>query len=115
MPIRDRDYYNEAWRRWYAANKERKKEWRARRLRRIKAWWIALKATKRCERCGESAPECLQFHHRDPARKDFDISIAVGQGWAFPRIVAEVEKCDVLCANCHLIHHWNERQKKSSG
>ena len=111
MPSYDREYYNEAWRRWYRVNKERKLEWQARRLRELKAWFVALKATKQCERCGESAPECLQFHHRDPSSKDFDISVAVAQAWSKRRIVAEIEKCDVLCANCHLIHHWTERRK----
>jgi hypothetical protein len=115
MPIRDRDYFNEAWRRWYHANKERKLEWQARRRRELKAWLAELKATKQCLRCAESAPECLQFHHRDPTRKDFDIWRALARGWSRPRILAEIEKCDVLCANCHLIHHWTERQTRSRG
>jgi len=112
MPITDREAFNAAWRRWYRKNAARKMEWQRRRQLEIRAWWAALKATKSCERCGERAPECLQFHHIDRASKDIELSIAASRGWSKQRILAEIEKCEVLCANCHLIHHWNERQKE---
>ena len=111
MPTRDREYFNAAWRRWYERNKQRKLEWGTRRRNELRAWWSTFKATKRCSRCNESAPECLHFHHTDPATKEFDISIAASQGWSRKRILVEVAKCEVLCANCHLIHHWNQRRK----
>jgi hypothetical protein len=74
----------------------------------IRAWWIDFKSTKSCEVCGESAPECLHFHHIDPATKDIDLGRAASNGWSKERILAEVAKCRVLCANCHLKHHWDE-------
>ena len=37
------------------------------------ALWREYKATKSCEQCGEAAPECLHFHHVDPATKSFDL------------------------------------------
>lgn len=41
----------------------------------------------------------LQIDHRDPATKLFDL----GKGWsyAFARVEAEIEKCQLLCATCH--------------
>lgn len=57
-----------------------------------------------CEKCGYSRSiSALQFHHRDPATKTFSISNKMSVSW--PRIKAEVEKCDLLCANCHAEHH----------
>ena len=106
---RNRERFNQQWRRWYAKNAKRKRGWQRRRREGIRRWWLELKATKRCERCGESALECLHFHHRDPAEKDLDLSLAIARGWAKERILAEIAKCEVLCANCHMKHHWEER------
>src|SRR5206468_1302825 len=109
------DKFNAAWRRWYAKNAMRKYSWQRRRLLEMREWWCELKSTKSCSRCGERTPECLQFHHPDRSQKEFDLGLAVGSGWARTRILAEMERCIVLCANCHLIHHREERQQKKSG
>jgi hypothetical protein len=101
---------NAAWRRWYRANASRKIAWQDRRRRELRAWFRALRATKACEVCGENAPECLHFHHIDRAKKEIDVSTAIANGWSRERILREMAKCRVLCANCHLKHHWNERQ-----
>ena len=110
-----RDQQNAAWRKWYAKNAKRKYGWQKRRRRELRKWWDEIKATKQCERCGESDPDCIQFHHRDPNEKDVTLSNAVGQGWPKERLLAELAKCDPLCANCHLKHHWEQRMKRSSG
>jgi len=111
----DRNDQNAAWRRWFAKNQQRKRVWQRRRIHEITRWWTALKATKSCERCGESAPECLHFHHRDPAQKKFVLSDAAWKGRSRKSLLNEIAKCIVLCGNRHLIHHWEERQQKKSG
>ena len=116
MSYKDRDEQNAAWRRWYRDNAKRKIAWAQRRRQKMRAWWRELKATKRCERCGERDPDCLQFHHRDPATKETNLGYVVSSAqWSRERILAEVAKCDVLCANCHLKHHWNAKWRKWSG
>lgn len=72
-------------------------------------WWFAYKKTRYCERCGESHPACLQFHHRDPTQKAFELSKVTYKTYSRERIMAEVAKCDVLCANCHAIEHSDDR------
>lgn len=54
-----------------------------------------------CVTCGEADPVVLEFDHRVPADKDLDISEMVRRAYSLQRITAEIEKCDVLCANCH--------------
>jgi len=106
---RDREAFNAAWRRWYRANAQRKIAWQKRRRAELRTWWQELKATKQCERCGEQAPECLHFHHIDPKTKEITLADAISQNWSTTRILGEVAKCRVLCANCHFKHHWDER------
>ncbi|KKK82087.1 hypothetical protein LCGC14_2806910 [marine sediment metagenome] len=67
-----------------------------------------LKLCAGCCRCGYAANSvALAFHH---ARDDKDISIAnaVRRGWGWERIETELEKCDVVCHNCHAIIHWGK-------
>ena len=55
----------------------------------------------KCEKCGIiSIPEIYDFHHIDPLQKDFSIS-AVGNTYSWDKIKKEIDKCILLCANCH--------------
>jgi hypothetical protein len=65
-----------------------------------------------CAKCGESAPECLHFHHIDPSKKQITLADAIARGWSKERILGEMAKCRVLCANCHLKHHWDAVEGK---
>jgi len=63
-----------------------------------------IKLERGCETCGYSkCAAALDFHHRDKLDKEFTISQAIDLSWE--RIEAEIEKCDVLCRNCHAEEH----------
>lgn len=87
----DRDYY--------AANAEKRKANNNRVRQNAARWLKQYKETLLCEVCGENAPECLDFHHRDPAEKKFALSDGTARG--VETMLAEIAKCAVLCANCH--------------
>lgn len=70
-------------------------------------WWMEYKKTLKCNRCEESYYACLQFHHTDPTVKEESISQIV-RHWGKDRIMKEVAKCEVLCANCHCKEHYPE-------
>lgn len=58
----------------------------------------------KCEHCGyDKHPAAMQFHHLDPAQKKFDISRS--HGWSWDKLQPELDKCIMLCANCHFIEH----------
>lgn len=58
-----------------------------------------------CEHCGyNKMQEVLEFHHKDPTQKDFGIS-AKGHTRSFESIKVELDKCVMLCANCHREEH----------
>lgn len=75
------------------------------RRARMRVWFQKLKSRAACKACGEDDPRCLDFHHRDPTEKEFKLADAIRQGWSKKKIVEEIAKCDVLCANCHRKHH----------
>jgi len=55
----------------------------------------------RCEGCGyDRCTEALEFHHLESSRKDFGIS-SKGYTRSWSKIREELEKCILLCANCH--------------
>jgi len=57
----------------------------------------------RCMRCGyNKCVAALHFHHRNPNEKDFGISAKTK---SFDVMKLEVDKCDLLCSNCHAEEH----------
>jgi 5-methylcytosine-specific restriction endonuclease McrA len=52
-----------------------------------------------CVDCGETDPIVLDFDH--VGEKSFGISSAIANLVALPKIRAEIEQCEVRCANCH--------------
>jgi 5-methylcytosine-specific restriction endonuclease McrA len=59
---------------------------------------------KACLHCGESDPIVLEFNHIDPASKRNTVSDMVRKGISIATLMAEIEKCEILCANCHRRH-----------
>lgn len=67
------------------------------------------KASLGCRDCGEKDWVVLELHHRDPGTKNPKLSSARVRGtggfrwtlFSYAEMAAELEKCDVLCANCH--------------
>lgn len=70
-----------------------------------------LKENKKCEKCGFDKYKCaLDFHHIDSTQKEFNIS--TGGRRSLKRLKNEIEKCIVLCSNCHRIFHYLEKRNK---
>ena len=94
--------------RYYRANKEE-------RLKSIVANMDALRKRRKifvdeiksrpCMDCGGSFPSvCMDFDHREGHEKLLTISYMVNRGnVSLSRLIKEIEKCDVVCANCHRI------------
>lgn len=65
----------------------------------------SIKAAKGCKYCGVNHPAVLDFHHREPKEKSFTISSGINDK-SLSAILAEIEKCDVVCSNCHRMQHY---------
>ena len=62
-----------------------------------------------CKVCGEKRHWVLDFHHRDEDEKEKNVSRMICKNFTWERIVEEMEKCDILCANCHRDHHYHNK------
>ena len=64
----------------------------------------------KCLDCSNSYPNqpyvIFDFHHRDPTQKDVMWDHLRKRSW--DKIIIELDKCDLLCSNCHRIRHHNE-------
>lgn len=60
-----------------------------------------------CVDCGESDIRKLQFDHtRDKHR---DVTVMIHGGYLWETIEEEIAKCEVRCANCHMVKTWPDR------
>lgn len=66
----------------------------------------------KCEHCGieyDGKSGCIfDFHHIDPKLKDSEVSIILNSPTFSERIREELDKCIMLCSNCHRIFHNKE-------
>ena len=76
------------------------------RREKIKIMAIAYKGGK-CQCCGyNKCSQALEFHHTDPLQKDFGLG-AKGYTRSWDKNKQELDKCVLVCANCHREIHYN--------
>lgn len=61
------------------------------------------KQDRKCSICSESVTACLDFHHTDPTKKSFNVASARTLSWE--TIEQEINKCILVCKNCHVKIH----------
>jgi hypothetical protein len=55
----------------------------------------------KCIKCGyDKCINAMEFHHRDPSTKKARPSFIIMR-WKWERVKEELDKCDLLCSNCH--------------
>ena len=69
-----------------------------------------LKANCSCAKCGENRGYVLDYHHVNPEEKGETISRLTSNFTNLERAIIEIEKCIVLCANCHREFHFLQQQ-----
>jgi len=74
----------------------------------LKQFVLDIKKNSICERCSFSDYRALQFHHLIAEDKYDAISNMVANGYGKEKLLDEIKKCAILCANCHQIEHFNQ-------
>ena len=113
MPYKDPEVrkrkHAEYSKKYYEANKDFVKLTTKKGKKEKRAEWYAFKSTLKCTKCGFNHPAALDFHHTNPEEKEGSVHSYISNG-QFAKARKELKKCIVLCANCHRIHHHEERK-----
>lgn len=98
-------------REWNYRNADSRYESKVARGHMLKAKVINIMGGE-CKDCGlkySNKNGCVfQVHHREPKNKLFPVNARTLINYSWAKIIKEIKKCDLLCANCHFIHHNKE-------
>jgi len=101
----NRDKLNEAVRKYRARRYAAEGNWREEgdKAKALKTWMIELKS-KVCIDCGGKFPTCcMDFDHCRGAKKKYNVGTMFAHHYSRELIQMELDKCDLVCANCHRI------------
>lgn len=74
--------------------------------RKLKEECVAYLGGKCFRCCGEFHPHVFDFHHKDPTEKEFNLSLIMKVRYKMNDIIKkELDKCNLVCANCHRMIH----------
>lgn len=88
---------------YYARNREAEIERVTRRQQATLEWLREIRRVPCADCRGVFAPHVMDFDHRDPNTKKFQLTASVALLKTREELLAEIAKCDVVCANCHRI------------
>lgn len=101
MPYKDIKKRREAHKRYYSKNLEKYLEKNLKRKMMLLAFINSLK-DKPCYDCGVSYPPyVMDFDHKNENDKIDSLARLARNGFSKEKLLIEVEKCDLVCANCH--------------
>jgi hypothetical protein len=94
---------------YYVENRAKRVTYNARQRREAAAWYLSLKAGRSCTDCGSVFhPTAMQWDHPPGVEKVADVA-AMYRG-SRARVLAEIAKCELVCANCHALRTYRRRQ-----
>lgn len=113
MPYADKETQAAAQRRHYESNRAayvaRSKEGKVKTRAKVKEAILEYLKGHPCIDCGEKDPVVLEFDHRDGTEKGFAIADGVRRALGVSKVMEEIAKCDVRCANCHRRRTYKQR------
>jgi len=77
-----------------------------------------IKTDRGCAKCGYNThPAALDFNH---VRGEKSFGVGQDPKIAMHKLLDEISKCEILCANCHRVHtatnrHWQTKRKEHGG
>tara|TARA_B110000967_G_C18350699_1_gene301099 strand:- start:29 stop:421 length:393 start_codon:yes stop_codon:yes gene_type:complete len=97
-----------AW--YYSQNQAKQKQHKKNNCARNKKYVHDYRKSNKCSKCEEDRWYLLEFHHIDPSTKFRNVCDMADQAYAISRVQEEIDKCALVCRNCHMEFHHLERQ-----
>lgn len=111
MAYKDIQKRREAQKRYYYKNLKLFKNKNVKRKQMLLDYVNSLK-DKPCTDCRKKYPTyVMDFDHNDRNRKIISIARAIRDMWSKERILEEIEKCELVCANCHRIRTFGIKKQ----
>lgn len=112
MPYKDIAQQKAAQQDWYRENRSAVRDGRRARRARLRQMVDDLKRDAPCMDCVTVYPPYVtDYHHRDPLVKSAGVAKLVGDLRSEARILVEIAKCDLLCANCHRVREYKDNPR----
>lgn len=109
MPYKNREQQLEAQRRYYAEHREKQAHQQRDRRQRTRKYVIEVKTAAVCTDCKIDYPHyVLHFDHISDD-KVMDVNRLAREG-NMEKLIAEMAKCEIVCANCHAHRTWMRMQ-----
>lgn len=85
------------------------------KLYAYKAEIKAIIAEAKCKPCADCGVQyeyyIMEFDHLDFKTKEFDLGVANGSLKSKQKVLDEIDKCEVVCSNCHRIRTYERRYR----
>jgi hypothetical protein len=100
---------------WYRANKKRRQA-KVRADRQAHVTWLdSLKEGKPCADCGQVYPPyVMEWDHLPGSAKSLVLADTRRAAYGKNRILAELAKCELVCANCHRVRTFTRRKTRAA-
>jgi hypothetical protein len=107
MPYKDPIKQKQAQHESYLRNKDKYIKRNTKYREYLRDWLREIKGNGPCMDCGLEWPSfVLHYHHRNPKEKHDGVSKMVTEKRKKELILKEIEKCDLICSNCHWIREY---------
>ena len=98
-------------REWNHRNRQQRQSYKTKRVHELRRNFVD-EAGGKGSKCGlihdGTNTVIFDFHHRDPAIKKFGMNVNSFNTYSLENLRLEAQKCNIICANCHRLHHWDE-------
>ena len=112
MPYKDKEKKRENWRKWYHSNPEYRIRCKEKNIKRKKIISEFIKNAKNlpCKDCKVKYPHYVMEFDHVRGTKIANVCSAPVKSWSLKKLKEEIEKCEVVCSNCHQARTYFRRK-----